>query len=208
MRLSVKRYLPMKRINEMNIYEQNQQIYYLEELKKDHKVGEIASEILYKLRTGFYKNSDWFGQYFNDDFITIADAYTFGTLHYWACSGKLMFTRVYLNISPNADIDTEWNGNALRNLPRPFSGIYEGGRNEDDDGLIFWNEPINLNAFDMDGIEHRKILQPGSCPLEVGTTTFIRTYFHLYQQITLARWPYNSKEIIIMSMDEEFWDSI
>ncbi len=189
-------------------YEQIQDESFDEECEKDKNLYAIAYEYYKNIKKNYYTDIDWFGQYWDNSFINVADAHTFGMLHSWAGSGNLTFCTLYVNHTPNADKDIGWNNGVLQNLPKPFNGKYGGGGNADDDGWISWNEPIKLNVFDINGIEHRKELNPGKCPLEVGYTKFIRTYFHLAFERILARWPYGSNKIIVMKLDDDFADRV
>ena len=108
--------------------------------------------------------------------------------------------------TPLRDADRAANAKALAELPRPFIADVDLDQNcADSDGHLRWVEPIRVEVStgipysDPCGHEQPLILvrtiEPGSVPLEIGTTHASNTLFHLRCDRGVARWPYGHDRI-------------
>lgn len=116
-------------------------------------------------------------------------------------SGATARATVYGLSVPAADRERKQNGTALAHLPRPFVAHVDALQsNADQDGWLEWTEPITVEkstgeAFLEPGgatfpVQTFITVQPGSVPLEIGTTKASVTLAHLTYQQGVARWPY------------------
>ena len=90
-------------------------------------------------------------------------------------------------------------------IPAPFYAqfIPEKGRGARGDGFLEWDRPIALKRLGYSSVWP---LSPGHAPLEVGYTQPCTTLFHLMDDRSLARWPYGSKLIYLMKVqDHGLW---
>jgi len=79
-------------------------------------------------------------------------------------------------------------------------GQFWGG-NQNEDGAIHVDEPIELSVITMAGQELCKTVT-GRFPLEVGITSVYKTLAYINSgNIRLARWPYNSEKISLIARE-------
>jgi hypothetical protein len=106
-------------------------------------------------------------------------------------AGRLVKMTIDVRAKPLSDRCREENARVLEALPRPFSAVLAPGA--DGDGTLSWSEPVTMQS-DREGGE----VAPSSAMLEVGTTSASRTLLHMRRAGALARWPYGSREIIVL----------
>jgi hypothetical protein len=107
---------------------------------------------------------------------------------------------------PQSDACREGNASALARVPRPFAAEvdmeqYCGPQ----DGVLSWTTPIEVAAstgvpYIAPGerpspVQVKKLIPPGSVPLEIGTTNASSTLWHLRHDGGVARWPYGHDTI-------------
>ena len=106
------------------------------------------------------------------------------------------------------DAERAANAKALAELPRPFVAEVDLSQNcADSDGRLRWVEPIQVEVStgvpysDPCGREQPLIavrtIEPGSVPLEIGTTFASNTLFHFRRDRGVARWPYDHDRIYL-----------
>jgi hypothetical protein len=132
------------------------------------------------------------------DSTTVYDAYAFGLLMTWYETGLISFVSISVGAGPCQDHKVDENNKILRGLPRGFSADFIPGKGTGDldDGLFRWSVPIRIEHM-VDGEYEIRTQPPGVVPFEVGTTRASRTLYHLRKDGGLARWPYDSKEIVL-----------
>lgn len=138
-----------------------------------------------------------FGQYWRDELIKPAQIYQYAKINYWMQIGKLTIVTIPLGHCPSADSEIEEMNAKLKDLPFGVSAKFFGGLG-DADGYVDWSVPLNLNLI-TDNEEYKHILNPGRAPLEVGYTSYTTSYWHLFQNGVLARWPYDHKNVYIIA---------
>lgn len=120
--------------------------------------------------------------------------------------GVIARTIIGCDGEPHADRRRDTNAAILGNLPAPFVAHLDmDQRNADDDGLLEWTEPIivekSTGAAFMDPygatypLQTFITVQPGSVPLEVGSSKASVTMMHIGLFRGVARWPYGHKQI-------------
>lgn len=149
------------------------------------------------------------------------DAYdAHGVMVVWAhwIAGGLAIVRLDVGHGPGPDRDEAGNQAILdANLHENFHAIVNPsrGRGHGDDGIIKWDKPIHATVcvhrgspgcpIGCDVSQMDRILPSGSAPLEIGNTAASRTLLHLIQDRSLARWAYESKEIVLVVNLTEDW---
>ena len=132
--------------------------------------------------------------------FSIYDAYGLLCLHTELGNGKIVYCEVHLGERPSSDRHISEINTKLQKLWYPFRGQFWGG-NQNEDGAIFVDEPIELSVFTMDGKQVVKTIS-GRFPLEVGITSVFKTLTYLNSGTKrLARWPYNSDKIFLLARD-------
>lgn len=130
----------------------------------------------------------------------------FTMVHALIYGGAVAMVRIGTAGPPFRDKEREANATALSVLPRPFSATVDLDQaNDPGDGTLTWDEPIQVEQATglidkhPDGstapIVVRYKIQPGSMPLEIGSTLPSRTYEHLAWGSGVARWPYGHSVI-------------
>jgi hypothetical protein len=124
----------------------------------------------------------------------------------WSCVGSGRVRRAAFSVGATPLSDREAAGNTA--LLR--SGLEErdfrvevfasrGGR--DDDGTIEWTVPLEVLTPDevKSGQSPSAVLSPGEAPLEIGYTHASRTFWHLWQEGVVWRWPYGSELVWLIA---------
>ena len=139
-----------------------------------------------------------FGQFHQERFVTPAQILDFAFIRKWLDDGDLTGAIIPLGYEPSKDSEIEENNKKLSVLPEWINAKFFGGLG-DDDGYIKFHEPLTLTN-DVCGVS--RLFDKGvHFPLEVGYTSFTRSYFHLLTQGYLARWPYHSKNIYLFALN-------
>lgn len=135
--------------------------------------------------------------------ITFEDAYGFMLL--WADIQDGLFGIAYINVgdSPYRDLAHAENKRLLADLPSPFKVdvIPQRGRSADDDGTLRWSAPI-----EVEDVSHNRwpIAAGGQAPLEIGSTKISKSRIHLYGERSLARWPYDHEDMVLIAATPKF----
>lgn len=158
------------------------------------------SDVLGKLTNGYYEK--WYVNMIFQNHerypLSIYDAYAFSLIHCDICSGKIVLSKIGLGEIPMKDKCIDINNALLDRLWYPFYGKFWGGT-QDSDGYIDVKEEIEMNSITPD---YGKItsMADGMFPLEVGYTNAGKTMTYLRSNFgRLARWPYDSTDIILMA---------
>ncbi len=157
--------------------------------------------LLHKYESGFFPT--WYQSIFfqfdaNQNPFSIYDAYGLLCLHAELGAGNIVYAVIHLGEKPSSDRHNIEMNAKLQRLWHPFRGQFWGG-NQNEDGVIYVDEPIELSVLTLRGEEIiRTVL--GRFPLEVGFTPVYKTLAYLNSgSKRLARWPYNSEKIILLA---------
>lgn len=129
------------------------------------------------------------------------DAWAFGQLWHQLHTAKVFAVTVDVGAEPGPDVDRAGNQQRLTaGLPPAFTAeVSMRAIDADGDGTLAWSRPVRVHAV---GCREKEcaatlpasvVLAPGSAQLEIGTTSFARTDYHLRQERSVARWPYGSR---------------
>jgi hypothetical protein len=165
-----------------------------------------------RLRDGFYP--EWFVEACFQHWVdtTPAELLVFSDLYIRWITGQLCICRVSVDSEPGPDQDKASNQQRLdTGLPQGFSALVRNGPGGGDDGDFSWNRELRLTRTTVQPDESDKVelwpLAAGWGSLEIGYTKVERTYFHLYQKRILARWPYGSKDVVLIAAHSSFKES-
>jgi len=193
----------------MNIIDQAAQKHF-DEMITDGDSAKTVWEVVahcQKLVQIHDSNSWIYGQYSRSNFITPPHLITYAAIFSWAVMGKMVMVEIPVGYEPSGDSEEEENNNKLQNLPQGVCAEFLSGCG-DNDGRFKWSVPLNMNIV-VDGkvVASRRVnlaKYKRSAPLEVGYTTFHTTFHHLLEEGFLARWPYGSKSIYLIALDDDF----
>lgn len=184
--------------------------------------GMVLADTWKKLMDGYYNleivNSIF--QYPEWSYPDLYDAYYFALTWAKIIDKDLYFLKIPLNEEPSSDKEVEDNNYKLETgLSRYYTlftderlrvynkGLFkaqfkpEKGRGATSDGSFHWTKPLVVeNEKCQDISKSKKVLikiPPGKVPLEVGSTDSFTTFQHLEENGGVARWAYNSKDIIL-----------
>jgi len=136
----------------------------------------------------------------NQSIFSVYDAYGLICLHFELGSGNIVYAVINLGEKPSSDRHNFEMNEKLQKLWHPFRGQFWGG-NQNEDGAIYVDEPIELSVITMAGQELCKTFT-GRFPLEVGITSVYKTLAYLNSgNKRLARWPYNSEKIFLIARE-------
>lgn len=107
---------------------------------------------------------------------------------------------VSVSAEPGRDKDEDGNNAKLLALPSPFAATFAGGRG-DNDGRFAWTETIEVEHDMGDAYRMKVRYPPAEVPLEVGRTEPETTMWHLLEEGGVARWPYKSERVTLLSCD-------
>jgi hypothetical protein len=179
----------------------------VDELMENPEWMSVLADCIKRMRSGFYKEEHidlicqkW-ERFKNFD---IYDAYPFIQVHIALCSAEILCARLYVGGGPAPDKDVERNNQLLHSaLGHPFSGEFWGGT-QGEDGYIEVHEPVE---FDMKNLQTGELVTrrfSGRFPLEAGYISAAKTQHYLLgPQARLARWPYGSPEIWLLTHIDE-----
>jgi hypothetical protein len=169
-----------------------------------------ALDVLYDIMQKLKKGGVWPSWYVDAivqkhwEGYDLYDAFWFARINMFYAEGGLGTGLIKVGAEPLKDREIEGNNNLLQDLPDGFSAVFRGGT-YDCDGDLVWNHPIELDCvLDMNTHKFGTMIVPAhNASLEVGTTTAWRTWFHLYETQSVARWCYGSKDIVVLMLSEE-----
>jgi len=118
----------------------------------------------------------------------IYDAFVFLNCKTCLENGWIAYRLVELGDEPGPDRATEENNRALQQLPPDLTARFHGGLG-DADGYVRLSAAAEFTVTVGDTDQPYRVA-PRTFPLEVGTTLGSRTWFHLFRERALARWPY------------------
>jgi len=180
----------------MGIYRCAVQLAVEQWLRSDATAGLVLMEYLDKMRSGFYgelldvigQRSDRAPNY------DVYDAYAFALVNMARATGELVQTNIELSVTPKADKEVEENNRRLQQLQPLFTAKFYGGT-ADDDGFVEWTQPILACTPGKNEVWK---VPKGQIRLEVGTTSPIRTLFHIRREGGIARWAYGSTKLVLL----------
>lgn len=185
------------------LYRQAMEKAVEENIKENKEWVTLLYDISIKMEKGFYKDLDTLGQLFHDSF-DLVDAYAFMCVWGRIYTGEILTAKIHVGNGPYMNSQIEGNNILLSDLPKPFVAEFWGGL-ELSDGLLRWEKQIQVGQIIGDGTEKRETIAASVAPLEVGLTKFENSYYHLWQQRSLARWPYDDEFItLFVVVDDKF----
>jgi hypothetical protein len=137
------------------------------------------------------------------------DAYCFSLIHAAIMTGDIAVLAVPVGDFPVSDKRYEEINNMLVHVPPPFKATFHGGFVDGADGILKWDRPVRaVVTYKNEGQRGIVIVPPSdTCPLEVGSTesektaTYLRAAIGNGGEFQVARWPYNSKYIYVLTAD-------
>lgn len=136
--------------------------------------------------------------------ISIYDAHVFMNIWIMIWQGQVVGFSIPIGVEPSRDHCIEDNNRKLKNLPQGFVASFDPdrGRGADNDGFMEWTKEIGAHSDyeDDDGrAQNRTVwIPPRRVVLEVGTTAAAKTMMHLGFQGAVCRWPYGSKNALVL----------
>lgn len=121
-------------------------------------------------------------------------------------AGRILMRRLYVGEGPHADKMREENAAALAKLPEPWRvWVDETQYGADSDGWLKWDQPRMFlqNETPEHAFGAWCAIDEGCAPLEIGTTNASRSWMHLVQSGSLARWPYDDDCVTVLTMTDE-----
>ena len=183
--------------------------HFQELVMADPELARLMEIVRRRLRDDFYP--EWFVEACFQHWwgTTPAELWAFSQLWMWRVAGELCICRVSVGSEPGPDHDKVGNQQKLTTgLPQDFLAEVRNGPGGGNDGEFVWNRELQLTRTTLQPDESDKVeLWPyaiGWSPLEIGYTKVERTLLHLYQEGTVARWPYGSKQVVLMAMHPSY----
>jgi len=131
--------------------------------------------------------------------VSMEDAFAFAVLWSWWLTGRLFIAKIDVGMEPSRDKHRDGNRLLLQALPGEFRADVWESINYCD-GTISWNAPITMFGHEWEGEQLRMVTREfpaASAPLEIGTTASSRSLLHVFQSLSLARWAYGSRRVIL-----------
>jgi hypothetical protein len=138
--------------------------------------------------------------------------YFFGLFCSRILKGTIVSTRIELSASPFKDRFVAENNLILSEL----SG-YNAGWEAAFDNNMRGSWPVDDGYFSFEANEHSPFkhcseTRPFNIPLEVGSCSIVKSWFHMRRSRAVARWPYDHKWIYVFAWKKEswieYWDSL
>jgi hypothetical protein len=168
-------------------------------VKENKKYANILVDYMIKLKTGYWEQEYVDAIFQNErDVVDLSDAFCFAKIHSSIYNRDIARLQVFVGKTPSKNEAEEENNNKLKNIPYPFSSEFIPGKggSATDDGYLCWNKEISGGLYNKEKDVYEEFtIPPRTVPLEVGSTDASRSYFHLFQDESLARWPYGSEWI-------------
>ena len=130
--------------------------------------------------------------------LSIEDALVYYRLKRFIESGDLFFHRIFIGEGPKSNRSIKLNNAILSKIPPIYKAEFDGIG--DYDGIAEWFVPITFETDPISICQDSINLDPRWAPLEVGSTDFETTFFHLLGTGILARWPYDDFNITIIHL--------
>lgn len=188
------------------IFRQEAIAAFKDRVKQEPEYLTVINDIHHRLISGFYDEwyvdivfQKWEG--YHDGMPDLIDAACFADVHAMIHSGLVGITKIDVGQIPRGDSDITKNNMILRDLPSPFVGEFWGG-STDEDGKIISSEDIWADFVRHTEKKDYNIaikIKRGIWPLEVGTQSAEKTYMSLCSCAGIARWPYGSTSIYLLS---------
>lgn len=121
----------------------------------------------------------------------------FARVNSFIAAGQVQKVRIPVDCVPSRDSERLRNEDTLKaGLPPEFSAEVYEGNSHDGDGLLAWCD-VAMPWVDDAGLQPVAQLLPWRpwAALEIGATNASRTFLHLLETGTVARWPYHSEDI-------------
>jgi hypothetical protein len=157
-----------------------------------------AEDILRKLQSGGVPQVDFFFQGDRHEPDIYEAAFVLELLVAGE-TGGLAGALIPVGSTPSADAEYLTNGRKLEALPPPFKATVWEPTTYEADGSLSWSEPV-LFGTGILGLSDRQditCLPRRGVSLEIGTTNASTTWWHLWQERMLARWPYGRDVISV-----------
>lgn len=148
----------------------------------------------HKLVNNVFQSPDW--EY------SAAEAYYFSKVYIGILKNEILLLPIKLGDKPSNDIEIMQNNLKLSYLPNDFYAEFlpcDGPIVDSSDGFLNWDKDVIF--YDSKGNEN--IIKENSIPLEVGYTNPFTTFMHLERDGGVARWPYESDEILLFVKKEK-----
>lgn len=177
------------------------------ERMKDPLWRDVIVEAMMNLNEGKYPTRyvDVIGQKWrNSSSYDLYDTLPFLAVHTAIRTGLIAIFQVPVHETPYRDKMATANNATLSKITGPFKAKFWGGT-QGEDGYIEWSKPVN--AILDTGAECGYVIALPKIyfPLEVGTTSFVKTKFQLTYAFMdsgpccgLARWPYGQNRITVL----------
>lgn len=171
----------------------------LQEIEQHPEIIPEYAKLLIEMQSGAYEFMSVFGQPHRRE-INLEDALVFHRIYRWLKAGDLFLHRVFIGEGAKQNRFTKSINDTLATLPYPYKASFDG--NGDYDGRFEWLSSIVFETDTISICQDTIEIKPVWAPLEVGSTDFETTFFHLLQFGVLARWPYHDFSITIISFPE------
>lgn len=128
---------------------------------------------------------------------TEGEVAAFARVNSLVAAGGVQKVRIPVGSEPGRDSERLRNADTLRvGLPPEFSAEVYEGNSHDGDGLLSWRDAAMPWVDEAGSQDVAQLLSwhPWA-PLEIGATNASRTFLHLLETGTVARWPYHSDDI-------------
>lgn len=176
--------------------------YSVQEQMSDPEYCKAIAEYTGKLNSGFFGKAyvDVLGQKYRSGY-DVYDTDSFARIHGMIMDGEIAVFQFYVGQTPPADSQIETQNEILSEVDGISDSKFWGGT-QGRDGYISWDKPRHAVIYNKNSSRMLTIRgeSPGkACAIEVGTTSFEKTWFYLVEQRQVARWPYRSEYITVLS---------
>ncbi len=111
--------------------------------------------------------------------------------------GWYVLAVVSVGEEPGRDRDVAGNQSKLDRLPAPYSAQCGSGTG-DNDGRLGWSDSVFVEHHMQDNERVVVNFGPTDVPLEIGHTDPATTIWHLWEEGSVARWPYGHDRITLL----------
>ena len=117
--------------------------------------------------------------------------------HYYLSLGLMDIVIINVGDEPAPDRKENKNKNKLNKIPKPFSAKMVF-KNYLGDGYLY---------YDGDNFGRTMFSESNICTLEVGTSSPLTLYWHLFNSGSVARWPYGCENIYLLTLKKEVYNN-
>lgn len=129
--------------------------------------------------------------------LDLVDAYCFINIWTSLCAGEIVLDVIHIGHTPFKDEFREENRQILSTLEHPLYASLNPTHGKD--GSLKWKESrLFQRTINKKGDTEKKMIEPSSVCLEVGSTNACTTFWHVFYENGVARWPYNQEYITIL----------